>query len=74
MPSSRIDSLAAPDGAKRVPFLVIFAVLAMVVVILGIGFAGWHWIVVLLVPVVIFTLYVLLNVLRVMAAERGRRG
>lgn len=74
MSPSRIDSLSAPAGAKRVPFLAILVVLTLVGILVLIGLAGWNWLLILLVPVVAFSLYMVVNVVRVLVAEaRGAK-
>lgn len=66
---SRIDTLQGPQGAARAPLLLWLLVLAVAVAMVAIGIWGWGWLAALLVPAVVFSLYVAVRVVAIMAGE-----
>ena len=68
--ASRIDTLDAPAGARRIPFVGIFVVLVVVVTMLIVGLTGWGWLIALLVPLLALTAYIVVNTVRVLIAVK----
>ena len=75
---SRTESLQAPPGARRAPFVVFLTLVGIAAGTVLIGLSGWGWLVALLVPMVAMTLYIGLNIVWVLRQERrfkeGREG
>ncbi|MGB1586085.1 MAG: hypothetical protein ACPHID_03450 [Thermoplasmatota archaeon] len=67
---SRAESLQAPPGARRAPFVVFLTLVGIAVITLVVGLSGWGWLVALLVPMVAMTLYIGLNIVWVLRQER----
>lgn len=68
---SRIDSLQAPARAGRGPLLGFLFVLALVLAVVLVAAFENGWLYALLVPVAAFSLFVLVQVARVLLASRS---
>ncbi len=69
---SRIDTLERPRGAGKAPLVVILMVAAVATTAFLVGRSG-GWLVALLVPALALTLYIVLNVFRVLFTPSTRR-
>lgn len=68
-----MDSLQAPRGSGRAPFIVFLMVAAVAATMVLVGVSGLGWFVALLVPALALTIYIVLNTVRVMLADRAAR-
>lgn len=69
MLTSRIDTLQAPRGAGRAPFIAYLTLATIAGAMVLVGLSGLGWFMVLLVPAFALTLYILLNTLFVLRVE-----